>query len=53
VDTPIASGKGTVSLIPAKALETFERPQVGYPKGRPRKVEADAGNNDREPEDGG
>ena len=53
MDTLTKSGKGTVSPIPAKALETFERPQVGYPKGRPRKVEADAGNNDRETEDGG
>ena len=39
VDTPVKSGTGTVSLIPAEALETFERPKVGYPKGRPRKAE--------------
>jgi hypothetical protein len=48
VETPVKSGTGTVSLIPAEALETFERPKVGYPKGRPRLPAPDAGDVDRE-----
>jgi hypothetical protein len=35
VETPVKSGTGTVSLIPAEALETFERPKVGIRKGGP------------------
>ncbi len=43
VETPIRSGSGMVSLVPADALDTFERPKAGYPKGRPRKDAGDDG----------
>jgi hypothetical protein len=40
------TGRGAIWLIPESDLENFERPKVGYPKGRPRDL--DAGDSDQE-----
>ncbi len=37
------TGKGTIWLIPESDLETFQRPKPGYPKGRPRDLDAGDG----------
>jgi hypothetical protein len=42
------TGKGAIWLIPESDLEAFERPTMGYPKGRPRGDDADAGDGDQE-----
>ena len=46
------TGKGAIWLVPESDLESFERPKMGYPKGRPRKTAEPASAQAQAPEGG-